>query len=336
MRSGGRRASLDWRHPDRLPSLLSVAFSVGFCAAALNQTHCPSTILIHARRHGTHRCRRINGMRLRRIVGPLAASLLVASLLAWTLVAAPSRGDVATARWFGARTAPAVAPARHVVLALGDSVPSGYACDCSPFPETYGSLLGTRTSAHVVVDNRAVGGLDTAGLVAQTRTADMEDAVRRSDVFLVTIGANDFGDHHREVVEGQCRKGVTDCVSDELSALRSHLATVLATIRSLRHSQPTTVLTTGYWNVFEDGEVARRAFGEDGLQASLQLTRRANEVISSVSAAAGARYVDLYRPFEHSGRDVTSLMAADGDHPDGAGHDLIARTLLAAGLPRMT
>jgi lysophospholipase L1-like esterase len=275
-------------------------------------------------------------MRLCRIVGPLAASLLVVGLLVWTLVAAPSRGDVATAGWFAAPTAPAVVPAHHVVLALGDSVPSGYACDCRPFPETYGSMLSTRTSAHVVVDNRAVGGLDTAGLVAQLRTADTEQAVRRSDVFLVTIGANDFGDHHREVVEGQCGKWDTDCVSDELSALRGHLAAVLATIRNLRGAQPTTVLTMGYWNVFQDGEVARRAFGEDGLQASLQLTRRANRVISSVSAAAGARYVDLYRSFEHSGRNVTSLMAPDGDHPDGAGHDLIARTLLDAGLPRMT
>lgn len=265
-------------------------------------------------------------MRLRRIVGPLAASLLVVALLVWTLVVAPARDQAATA----------VPRGRHAVLALGDSVPSGYNCDCNPFPKTYGSLLRNRTGAHVVVDNRAVGGLDTAGLISQLQAPDLQNAVRRSDVFLVTIGANDFGDHHRDVVEGQCDQGNTDCVTDELSALRDHLATVLARIRTLRDGKPTTVLVTGYWNVFEDGEVARRAYGADGLQASLQLTRRANSVISSVSAAAGARYVDLYQPFEHAGRDVTSLMAADGDHPDGAGHDLIARTLLAAGLPRMT
>ena len=50
----------------------------------------------------------------------------------------------------------------------------------------------------------------------------------------------------------------------------------------------------------------------------------------------GAHYVDLFRPFEQSGRDVTSLMAPDGDHPNAAGHELIARTLLDAGLPRMS
>ena len=54
-----------------------------------------------------------------------------------------------------------------------------------------------------------------------------------------------------------------------------------------------------------------------------------------MSDADGVRYVDLYGPFEDSGRNVTSLMSNDGDHPDAAGHDLIARTLLAAGLPRV-
>lgn len=227
-------------------------------------------------------------------------------------------------------------PAHHAVLALGDSVPSGYACECSPFPETYGSLLHRSTGAHVVVDNRAVGGLDTAGLIAQLRRPDVANAVRRSDVIVVTIGANDFGDHHREVVEGRCETADNDCVADDLSAMRGRLATVLTRIRTLRDGRPTTVLTTGYWNVFEDGDVARDAFGEDGLQKSLDLTGRANRVIRSVSAAAGARFVDLSRPFEHSGRDVTSLLAADGDHPDAAGHGLIARTLLDAGLPRVT
>lgn len=271
-------------------------------------------------------------MRSLRLLGPLVALCLFAGLAVWTVLAFPSRGDVAPAT----ATAPAAASAHHVVLALGDSVPSGYACECSPFPETYGSLLRSSTGAHVVVDNRAVGGLDTAGLIAQLRTPDVANAVRRSDVIVVTIGANDFGDHHREVVEGRCKTADTDCVADDLSAMRGRLATVLTRIRALREGEPTTVLTTGYWNVFEDGDVARDAFGEEGLRKSLHLTGRANRVIRSVSAAAGARYVDLSRPFEQSEKDVTSLLAADGDHPDAAGHDLIARTLLDAGLPRVT
>jgi len=272
--------------------------------------------------------------------GLVALVLVVAGLLVWTLTAAPVRDKAAASRPRAAPSSSAASPsssssgATHAVLALGDSVPSGHACDCKPFPETYGSLLAGRTGHPVTVDNLAVSGLDTADLIDQLRTPQVEDAVRRSDVVLVTIGANDFGDHHDDVVYGRCEAGNADCVSDELSSLREHLTDVLDSVRALRRGQPTTVLTTGYWNVFEDGDVARRAYGDAGLQASLRLTRRANAVISSVSDAAGARYVDLFLPFEQCGRDVTSLMAPDGDHPNAAGHELIARALLDAGLPR--
>jgi lysophospholipase L1-like esterase len=221
----------------------------------------------------------------------------------------------------------------HEVLALGDSVPSGRACDCDPFPVTYGAELSRRTGARVTVDNRAVSGLDTEGLMGQLQGADMQDAVRRADIVLITIGANDFGDHHDDVVTGACTQGNSDCVSDELSALRTHLASVIGTIRALRGGQQTEILVTGYWNVFEDGDVAREQFGAAGLQQSIDLTRRANAVIDTVSTDSGARYVDLFTPFEESGRDVTSLVAADGDHPDAAGHELIANALLDAWTP---
>ena len=226
-------------------------------------------------------------------------------------------------------------PARHPtrglrVVAFGDSVPSGYACDCRPFPEIYGSLLSAATGRPVRVANRAINGLTTSGLLSQLRSNDVQDAVRRSDVVLVTIGANDFGDRHDQVVENRCGRRGTECVRDDLMSMRAHLTSVLARIESLRHGSPTTVLVTGYWNVFQDGDVALAAYGESGLRASLRLTRRANAEIRSVASDAGARYVDIYHPFESAGRDVTTLLAPDGDHPDAAGHRLIARTLLRA------
>ena len=272
-------------------------------------------------------------MRPGRIVRALAVALAVVAIVGAVLMVGlrggsttvePRAATPSTAR-------PAPAPS-HDVLALGDSVPSGAACGCRPFPQTYGALLSRRTGARVTVDNRAVAGLRTSGLIAQLRTPAYRAAVRRADIIVVTIGANDFGDHHDQVVNGQCGAGNTDCVSDEVTALQDHLTSLLATLRSLRNGAPTTILVTGYWNVFEDGDVARNAFGESGLRASLDLTRRVNAVISSVSAAGGARYVDIFRPFERHGRAITSLLAGDGDHPDARGHDLIARSLLDAGL----
>jgi lysophospholipase L1-like esterase len=46
-----------------------------------------------------------------------------------------------------------------------------------------------------------------------------------------------------------------------------------------------------------------------------------------------ATYVDLEAAFHSRGTDVTGLLAGDGDHPNAAGHRLIARLLLRAGLP---
>ena len=52
----------------------------------------------------------------------------------------------------------------------------------------------------------------------------------------------------------------------------------------------------------------------------------------SSAAAHGAVYVDLFTPFRGAdgSKDCTALLTDDGDHPDAAGHALIARTLLAA------
>ena len=215
-----------------------------------------------------------------RIAGRLAATLLVAV----TLLALVGTAPVLEAEAAGQR--PHSTP--HVVLALGDSVSAGTACGCRAFPSEYGALLNRRTGSPVTVDNESVSGLDTAGMLAQLQQPPIEAAVRRADVFLVTIGANDFADHHDRVVEGYCAVGTTsDCVGDEMWTMRTHLAEALAEIRTLRAGLPATVLVTGYWNVFEDGQVAQQASGTHGLQASIQLTRRVNDAISSVAGSAG-------------------------------------------------
>jgi len=288
-------------------------------------------------------------MTLRRVALGVVAALLVAAAVT-VLVVRTSGGttpDVAPSSRAPSSTIPSATPSAaspsptpaavpHAVVALGDSVPAGNVCGCRPFPEVYGTLLSQRTGAPVSVDNLAVGGLDTSGLIAQLGRPNYQAAVRRSDIVLITIGANDFGDHHDQVVTGRCGTGNADCVADEVTALRAHLTTVLDRIRALRGTAPTTILVTGYWNVFQDGDVARRDVGEAGLQASLRLTDRANAVIQSVSAAEGAHYVDLFTAFNSTGQDITGLMAGDGDHPNAAGHRLIAEALIDAGLPRVT
>jgi lysophospholipase L1-like esterase len=216
------------------------------------------------------------------------------------------------------------------VVALGDSVTSGSNCDCTAFPQLYGDLLHERSGQTVTVDNLGVGGLDSTGLLQQLGQRDVEQATAAANVVLLTIGANDFGDHHDDVTSGQCRPaGAGDCVSDEFEQLTVNLGRILRRLHALRGDRPTTILMTGYWNVFKDGEVAERQYTPSGRIASDQLTVRTNDAIAAAARADDATYADIYTPFEDSA-DVTALLAPDGDHPDAAGHALIARVLLAA------
>jgi lysophospholipase L1-like esterase len=281
-------------------------------------------------------------MKLRRVVAVAVTTVICAGVLAATSGAGRTAIKEAVASLptphpkVRPRTAPAH-PAALKVVALGDSVTSGANCNCDAFPDIYGGLLGKRTGAKVTVDNLGVGGLNSGGLLAQLGEADSAAAVAGADVVLLTIGANDFGDHHDQVTAAACASAPGgDCVSQEIDQLSGDLQQILTKVRALRQNKTTTVLVTGYWNVYEDGEVAQKAYSPEGVAATVGLTRRVNSVIWSVSGAQGATYVDLFGPFEKRGSAVTSLLAADGDHPSADGHLLIAQVLVQVGLPKLS
>jgi len=222
------------------------------------------------------------------------------------------------------------------VTALGDSVTAGSHCDCSPFPQLYAAGLQHRYAIPVQIANDGVGGQTSADVSTELRRDRAVRAdVARADVVVLTIGANDFGPAYAAVTGGTC--GADDrlaCARPALATLADRLPVILAHIADLRSHRPTAVLVTGYWNVFEDGNVAEAAMSPRGRQTSEELTRAANKVIAAAASRAGDRYVDLYAPFKGASaeKNPTSLLADDGDHPNAAGHRLIAKTLLAAGL----
>ena len=222
------------------------------------------------------------------------------------------------------------------VVALGDSVTAGSNCDCTAFPELYAQgLTQVRGNAASAI-NLGVAGLDSDGLFAMLAdgTAAAKD-VSSADVVVITIGANDFGAHHDEVTSGAC---TGDCLSDTIEHMSAEVAKTVNRVHDLRSGHPTTVMVTGYWNVFEDGHVARRVFPGVGLAATAELTRRVNASLRRVAVRTQAAYVDLYDTFKgpDTQGDDTGLLADDGDHPNASGHALIAKRLLAEGLPGLT
>lgn len=270
-----------------------------------------------------------------RVLALAAATSLVAALLAAGGVI--TRDDVAAAGSPPRTAAPAAAiamdaaaAARRVpltVLALGDSVPAGKACGCHPYVDLVAARLASATGRPVTADNDAVSGYDSADLRrALRRSSRVRHDVARAGLILVTVGANDLGYRGDSTCGTDLR-----CYTRDLAAMERRVDVDLTLVRGLA-GRRATVMVTGYWNVWQDGAVAARA-GSAFVRTSRLVTRAANLALARVSARRGARYVDLLTGFRPGDKDDTALLAPDGDHPNAAGHRLIASVLLAA-LPR--
>jgi lysophospholipase L1-like esterase len=219
-------------------------------------------------------------------------------------------------------------------------VTSGTGCDCSPFAQRYADLTAQRTGRAVHARNLGVAGLTSSGLLSMLDDGtDAAGSVTDADIDLVTIGANDVAEAMQEWSDGSCDQS---CLDAGAAAVRTTATAVVNRILALRAGRPTEVLVTTYWNVVQDGAVARQLFSTSYQQVSDNLTREVNaalcDAVQTAQPGAGpgggdtVLCVDLYAPFKGDGTaDPTALLAADGDHPSDAGHQLIATTLADVG-----
>jgi len=253
---------------------------------------------------------------LRRL-GLLAAAAV--AVVATVLVTAGATGDAHPPGLPGS-------PVR--VVGIGDSVTAGTACDCTDFVRLYARGLTSRGTP-ATASNLGVGGMTAAGLLdAVRRPGAIRDGVSRADVLLVTIGANDLTPQLQRWATGGCPQA---CWAPPVSRVADTVAELVRTARGLRDAPGERVLVTGYWNVFDDGDEAAAARGTAYLAWSDGLSRALNAALCDAARRSGATCVDLYTPFKGDGsRNPTPLLAPDGDHPNAAGHRLIAGALLAA------
>jgi lysophospholipase L1-like esterase len=213
------------------------------------------------------------------------------------------------------------------LVGLGDSVMSGAACGCQPFLAQYATMLASRDHRVVSPANLGSGGLTAAQLADQLTDPGTAAEVASAGTVVVTIGANDLVPLVSTWENGPCG---SSCFKPAVAAMRRSVALVLSRINSLV-PDGTQVLVTNYWNVFEDGDVADSKEGPGFADWSDRVTVAANAAICSEAQAAGDACVDTYHPFlgADGTKNPTPLLAEDGDHPDAAGHTLIARALLS-------
>jgi lysophospholipase L1-like esterase len=241
------------------------------------------------------------------------------------VVAQPSTDAAAPAR--GAAVADRVA----TVVALGDSVPAGSACGCRNFVSDYGDLLSRRMGQKVAVTNFARGGAQSADVLGQLSQPAVRRALDDATTVVLMVGANDFYRPFKRVRKGASR------TTEFGAAARRVQRNVEATIRQIRalHDGPVTIVVLGYWNVVKDGRVGRHAYGAAGVRAAKSATGWANGALKAAARSGHAVYVSTYRAFKGANghQDPTGLLAPDGDHPNAAGHRLLALTVYAP-LPR--
>ena len=267
---------------------------------------------------------------IRVVAAVLAGGAILSACSLSPRAGAPPRSSPRDSVSSSSPSAPAVADRAPLrVVGLGDSVMAGTACGCRNLLQRYGDALAARTGRHVRADNLGANGAVTSDLLEDLRgDARTRNLVVRADVVVVVIGANDLVPRLDEWREGSCDDS---CFRPSVQQMGRRLGQVLAAVQAARHGRTDHVLVTDYWNVFQDGQVARDTDGQAGVDWSTRVTAAANAEICRAAQLAGATCVDLVAPFKGLGeRDPTPLLADDGDHPNAAGTRLIAHALIQA------
>jgi lysophospholipase L1-like esterase len=226
------------------------------------------------------------------------------------------------------RSAAAAASARDpVVVGLGNSVPSGAACSCQSFVAAYAQLVAAGTGTKATVDNDAVSGSTSADVVNLLARTSVQAHLRAATTVLIMTGANDFNDAFDEASLG----GPADQLYGPVAtAVQENLTTVVEKIHGLNAAAHVIVLD--YWAAMEDGAVAAQHYDAQTMAAAVASTTYVNQALAVATKAADAMYVSTYTAMKGADgkADPTALLAPDGDHPNAAGHQVIARAVYAA------
>lgn len=205
------------------------------------------------------------------------------------------------------------------VVVLGDSVASGYACACEEFGERVAAGLSGGLAIRYA-NHAAAGELASDVVDELTSQEPVRASVAGADVVLVTAGANDL----YPLVEAREGAGCDpSCVAEGVDQSIESVVHLVTRVRSLA---PTArIVVTDYWDVFflDPGDPAFDAWAD-------QVTVGFDQRLALALAATDATLVSTYGPFHTTPGGVTALLAADGDHPNDAGHALIARLVLDA------
>lgn len=237
--------------------------------------------------------------------GCVAAGLIALSCVATACSQSSTATTSATRTW-------------HIV-ALGDSVPRGTNCDCTPYPPLTADGLAGSSGQTVTATNDSVAGFTTSNVLSQLESgSSVIDHVRTADAIEIEVGANDVA------YSKSCGTSV-DCYAPRIPTIQENLAAIVRRVHDLTAGHKVLVVLLDYWSVWLGGQYAA-ARGDAYVKAAAAVTDEVNTVIRSTAADSGSAYVDLRAAFKGPdyAYDETHYLSGDGDHPNAAGHRQIA------------
>jgi lysophospholipase L1-like esterase len=219
------------------------------------------------------------------------------------------------------------------LLALGDSWPYGAHCNgCTPFPQLYAQGLKTELSREVTLLNLVTNG-GTSNSLRQSLASDPSygDAVRRSDVVMISTGANDMEPAGQSWKAGTCggADGL-DCFRALADRWRTNFDAMLDEVDQLRRGKPTAVRLVTNSNEFLSDPGLIEYFGPDfGLTEGAAISAFHHDALCAVAAEHDGLCVDLRPvlngPDLRQPRDVNTQEAMQA----------VADALVATGIPEL-
>jgi lysophospholipase L1-like esterase len=205
------------------------------------------------------------------------------------------------------------------IVALGDSVPHGTNCSCTPYPPLTATDLSATTGKKVTATNDSVAGYTTNNVLKQlTSNEEVKAHMSNADVVEIEIGANDVA------YNKTCGTKV-DCYAPKVPTVKKNLLEIVDKANALLSGRKHLVVLLDYWSVWLGGKYAK-AKGEAYVAAAEEMTDRIDAAIKSTASETKSAYVDLRAAFKGPSYsyDETHYLSSDGDHPNAAGHEKIA------------
>ena len=170
--------------------------------------------------------------------------------------------------------------------------------------------------------NEAVGGFTSRDVLHQLTSASSAiESVKAANLVEVEVGANDVA------YSSSCGTDAA-CYLPRMADLSMNLRNIVDRVHELAAGHAVDVVLLDYWSVWLGGQYAQQQ-GQAYVDAAATVTGKVNTVIRDVAAQTGSGYVDLRAAFKGPDYtyDETHYLAADGDHPNAAGHRQIAAAL---------